>query len=111
MNPQSWSEWVAWAGLMLPLIVLAGSVAFYVRNEIKKSQEGRYEKFWQLMVQAGAKDGNIAAKMAAFYEMRKYPQYADVVIRLCEGATVQGTEGALLKEEMMKTAEYLRNKK
>lgn len=63
------------------------------------------------MVQAGVKDGNVAAKMAAFYEMRKYPEYAEVIIRLCEGASVAGTEGALLKEEMMKTAEYLRNKK
>lgn len=60
------------------------------------------------MLQAGTQDSNIVAKMAAFYEMRKYKEYAEVIIRLCEGATVVGSEGALLKEEMMRTADYLR---
>lgn len=59
------------------------------------------------MKQAGSPEINIAAKMAAFFELRKYPEYADVIIRLCE-APVSGGMADLLKKEMQLTAEYLR---
>jgi hypothetical protein len=111
MELQNWEDWVAWAGIVLPLTVLSISSVLFVRNEISKSQIERYDRFWSVMLQAGQKDGNIAAKMAAFFEMRKFPEYSEVIIRLCEGAGVAGPEGELLKAEMNNTAQYLRSRK
>lgn len=110
MKFENWTDWVAWAGLVLPLMVLAGSAALYVRSELIKSANDRYSRFWEVMRQAGQQDGNITAKMAAFYEMRSFPEYSEVIIRLCEGATVVGSEGELLRKEMLETARYLRAK-
>ena len=56
----------------------------------------------------GHEGGSIASKMAAAYELRKYPEYRDVIIRMCEQADVRGPSGKMLKDEMMMTAEYLK---
>ena len=108
MTPQTVGDWIAWAGLVLPLATLAFSAVWFVMVQRKRSEAERYGRFWELMKQAGAQDHNIAAKMAVFYELRKYPQYAEVIIRLCEEARVDGSEGQLLKGEMLLTAEHLR---
>ncbi len=110
MTPQTLGDWIAWAGLVLPLATLAFSAIWYVSAQNNKLKVERYLRFWDLMKQAGAQDGNIAPKMAAFFEMRKYPEYSDVIIRLCEGTEVVGSSAALLKKEMLLTAEHLRNK-
>jgi hypothetical protein len=108
MTPQTVGDWIAWAGLVLPLATLAFSAVWYVRALSQKQRADRYSRLWELMRQAGAQDGNIAGKMAAFYEMRKYPEYAEVIIRLCEDTEVVGGSAALLKKEMLLTAEHLR---
>ncbi len=92
------------------MAVLAFSAFLFVRNERAKLQSEKFNRFWEVMKSAGTQDGNIASKMAAFYEMRKYPEYAEVIIRLCEDTRVGGTEGHLLKAEMLHTAEYLKKK-
>jgi hypothetical protein len=104
----SWADWVAWAGIVLPLAILAFSALLYVRTEMTKAKTERYNRFWEVMRSAGAQDGNIASKMAAFFEMRSYPEYTDVIIRLCENTRVVGSEGELLKAEMLHTSEYLK---
>lgn len=53
----------------------------------------------------------IASKMAAAYELRKYHDYADVIVRFCEGAPVEGAAGELLKTELKHTAQYYRQLK
>lgn len=68
MSPETWQDWIAWAGLVLPLATLAWVALYFVltrRNEIKHK---RYEKFLELMNLVGARDASIAGKMAAVYE-------------------------------------------
>ncbi|MDP3494254.1 MAG: hypothetical protein Q8R82_14170 [Hyphomonadaceae bacterium] len=108
MTPQSVGDWIAWAGLVLPLATLAFSAVWFVASQAQKSKAERYARFWELMKQAGAQDANIAAKMATFYELRKYPEYKEVIIRLCEEAQVSGSSGELLKKEMLLTAAHMR---
>jgi hypothetical protein len=58
----------------------------------------------------GQGGGSIASKMAAAYELRKYPQYSEVIIRLCEQAIFEGPAAEMLRQEMLLTAEIMRKK-
>jgi 2-phospho-L-lactate transferase/gluconeogenesis factor (CofD/UPF0052 family) len=108
MSPDSWQEWVAWGGVVIPLSVLAFTAAFHVRNEIRKTMHKEYERFFEVMEHLGVHGGSIASKMAAAYEMRKFPQYSEVVIRTCENVQVDGDAAGMLREELRLTAEFLR---
>ena len=46
--------------------------------------------------------------MAAAFELRKYPEYADVIINICENTKIEGVAAKMLKDELMATAEHLR---
>ena len=46
--------------------------------------------------------------MAAAFELRKYPQYADVIINICEKAEIRGAASEMLREEMVATAEFMK---
>lgn len=106
MSPETWQDWIAWAGLVLPLATLAWAALYFVltwRNEIKHK---RYEKFFELMNLVGARDASIAGKMAAVYEMQKYPEYREVIIRLCRDAKIDGEAKELLEREFDLTARH-----
>lgn len=106
MSPETWQDWIAWAGLALPIATLAWAALYFVltwRNEIKHK---RYEKFFELMNLVGARDASIAGKMAAVYEMRKYPEYGEVIIRLCRDAKIDGEAKELLEREFDLTARH-----
>ena len=59
----------------------------------------------------GQSGGSIASKMAAAYELRKYPEYREVIIRMCREGEVTGPSGKMLKHEMMLTADHLEGKR
>jgi len=106
LTPNSWQDWIAWAGIVLPLTAFAWAAIYFVitwRGEIKHK---RYEKFFSLMDRVGEKGGSIAGKMAAIYEMRKYPEYKDVIIRLCQDAELDGSAKHLLEREFELTARH-----
>ena len=48
--------------------------------------------------------------MAAAYELRKYPEYKDVIVRMCEQSETVGPAGKMLKDEMLMTAGFLKGK-
>ena len=106
MNPSSWTEWVAWAGIVLPLFVFAFSAMSYVKIESDKAKNNRYEQFFHLMEQIGKKDYSIAAKMAAVYELRKFSEYKDVIVRLMITAKIGGSDAAMLEKEFDLTAHH-----
>lgn len=106
MSPQTWQDWIAWAGLVLPLAALAGSAASFVHTWRGELKHKRYQKFFELMELVGKQDGSIAGKMAAVYEMRKYPEYKEVIIRLCKDVQVDGYAKELLEREFDLTAKH-----
>ena len=108
MNLSTAGEWIAWAGVVVPLIALAWSAVTYSiakRHEVKHQE---YQRFFQIMDHLGHQDSSIASKMAAAFELRKYPQYAEVVVNICEKAEIEGTASEMLKDEMRATAEFMR---
>ena len=106
MTPSTWQDWIAWAGLVLPLATLAWAAGFFVLTWRVEVRHKRYEKFFGLMDKLGARDGSIPGKMAAAYEVRKYPEYREVIIRLCKDAAVHGEARELLERELDLTARH-----
>lgn len=110
MTPETASDWIAWAGLVIPLFAIAWAAVNYVRLEREKERSARYHRFFDLMEQLGRDGYSIGAKMAALFELRKYPEYSDVIIRMCDSIPVSGEEASAkaLKNEMKLTSDALR---
>ena len=106
--PESFLDWIAYLGLALPLCVLAWSAATYALALRRQNAHSRFERFFQVMDHLGQQGGSIASKMAAAYELRKYPEYKDVIVRLCEQAAVDGPSAQMLRNELQLTADYMR---
>jgi hypothetical protein len=104
----TWQDWIAWAGVVLPLVSLAWAACFYVLTRRREVHHQEYERFFAVMDHLGQQGGSIASKVAAAYELRKYPEYRDVIIRVCEGANVEGPAAAMLRAELELTAEHMK---
>jgi hypothetical protein len=110
MQLQTWQDWVAWAGIVIPLASLAWAAGFYVLTRRREVHFQEFERLFKVMDHLGQQGGSIASKMAAVYELRKYPEYKDVIIRMCEQTETVGSAGKMLKDEMLMTAEFLKGK-
>ena len=106
MSLASLSDWIAWGGIVIPLSIAAISAAFYVKLENDKRKKDQYNRFYKLMDQIGMNEGSIASKMAAISELKKYPEYKDVILRLCVSAQIGGPEAHLLENEFDLTARH-----
>ncbi len=109
MGLSSAEEWIAWGGIVVPLLAMAFSAVTYSLAKRREVQHQQYQRFFQIMDHLGG-NASAASKMAAAYELRKYPDYAEVIINICEKANIEG-EDAMLKEEMIATAEHLKARK
>lgn len=103
-------EWIAWAGVVIPLAALAWSAVVYAMAQRRAVLNAEYERFFQIMDHLGQQGGSIASKMAAAYELRKFPQYKDVIINLCDKADLDGPAAQMLRDELAETARILRLK-
>ena len=108
MELKTIAEWIAWAGIVIPLAALAWSAVFYTIARRREVSHLEYQRFFEITEHLGHEGGSIASKMAAAFEIRKYPQYKDVIINICEKADVHGPSAQMLKEELRATAEFLR---
>jgi hypothetical protein len=106
LNPNTFSDWVAWAGLVLPLFTLAWSALWFVRIEAQKNKKTRYDQFFNLMEQLGRQDYSIAAKMAAAHALTAFPEYREVIVRLMCDARIDGDGAHLLAREFHITARH-----
>jgi len=110
MNLSTVAEWIAWAGIVIPLSALAWSAVFYTIARKREDAHQEYQRFFLITDHLGHLGGSIASKMAAAYELRKYPQYAEVIINICEKTEVTGSMAKMLRDEMLATAEFLKAK-
>ncbi|MBL4759216.1 MAG: hypothetical protein JKY32_16810 [Rhizobiales bacterium] len=104
--PESIMEWIAWSGIVLPLMVLSWSAYRYVSDRRREIQHQEYERFYELMDTLAQANNSISGKMAALYELRKFPQYQPVIIRLIDDVPVKGDASGLLKKEMLLTKNF-----
>ena len=110
MAPASWQEWVAWGGIVLPLGTLAWAAIWYVLVRRDEAKHQVYLRFFSAMEQLGGQQGSIAAKVAAAYELRKFPEYREVIVRVCEKSQehVVGPSAQMLIDELVLTANAMK---
>ncbi len=108
MGLHSVQDWIAWGGIVIPLFAMAWAAIFFVLTRRREVHFQEFERLFKVIDHLGEAGGSIASKMAATYELRKYPDYKDVIIRMCEQTETTGSMGKMLKDEMLKTADFLR---
>ena len=101
-------DWIAWGGIIIPLFAMAWAANFFVLTRRREVHFQEFERLFNVMDHLGQSGGSIASKMAAAYELRKYPQYKEMIIRMCEQTEIIGSSGQMLKNELMMTAQHLR---
>ncbi len=110
MNLQTVTDWLTWAALVLPLFVLSWSAWQYVLLQKKIERQQRFENFF-IVLEKTYKIGEAPAGAAALYELRKYPEYRDVIIRYCNWGISMLTrkEQQFLRNEYQLLLEYFEN--
>ena len=111
MNLSTAAEWIAWAGIVIPLAALAWSAVFYSQTKRRELKHQEYQRFFTITDHLGQQGGSIASKMAAAYELRRYPEYAEVIINICENTRIDGGSAKMLKDELLATADFLKASK
>jgi hypothetical protein len=88
--PTSWQEWVAWAGIVVPLAALAWAAVFYTLSHRRDTQHRRFDRFFSVTDKIGQEGGSIMSKVAALYELRRFPEYSEVIVRMTENPDIRG---------------------
>jgi hypothetical protein len=111
MDLKTATDWLTWGALVLPLFVLAWSAWQYVQLQKQIERQRRFDNLFILMDKIGQTGGSLAAKAAAVYELRKYPEYGEMIARFCNEAVeyVGGDAAQILKTEFRLTAAYFEN--
>jgi hypothetical protein len=101
------ADWLAWFGIFITLASLAWSAKRYVDLRKVEDEHARYRRFFEIMDMLGS-SGSIASKVAAAYQLRSYPEYADLLERFCRESQryVRGDSAELLLDELRRTTEH-----
>ena len=111
MAPSTWQEWTVAVGLFIPLASLAWTGVSFSITHRREVRNAEFERFFNVMDRLGNNDGSEPSKLAAAYELREYPQYREVIVRMCRELKVTGGAAQRLKAEMLRTADYLEGNK
>lgn len=107
MSLEQVSQLAAVLGVVVPLAALAWSAVMYVLVKKAEVKHQQYQKIFEVMDNLGRQGGSIASKMAAAFELRKFPEYSDLIIRFASQVEVEGAAATMLKNEIALTAEFL----
>lgn len=102
------AEIAAILSVSVPICALAWSAVAYVRLRKREIQRERYERFFSSLEHLGKPGGAVTAHVGAVFELRKFPEYADVIVRLFDQVPVDGHSASMLKAEMALMADFLR---
>ena len=102
-------NWMTWLAAIVPLWALAWSAYHYVNLRQADDSERQYNRLFTALNQLGS-NSSIVAKCAAAYELRKFPEYADLIVRVCEQVPVEGTSTAvkMLQTELALTVDHMK---
>lgn len=99
------AEWAAIIGLVVSVAVLAFSGFRYVQIEETKQRQQSFSNYHYLIKEFGG--GNKESITAAVvFELRNYPEYCDLSLRLLQHFEPEWPEG-VAKKEMKKTLSHL----
>ena len=84
MVSYSWDQVVAWLGVVVPLFALAWSAYQWVGLQREQQRQKRFERFFQTIMRVHNAERALVSQMAAVFELRNYPEYRELVVRICE---------------------------
>ena len=110
INPNDWQGWLAWAGIVLPLIVIAWTAWRFTDQRREEQKHRRFEHFFSVTDKIGQEGGSILSKVAAIHELRRFPEYSEVIIRMTEEPDIRGSgrPRAILEQEFELTHEVMK---
>ena len=79
----SWDQIVAWLGVVIPLFALAWSAFQWIGIQKELQRQKRFERFFATIMRVHNADRSLISQMAAVFELRNYPEYRELVIRIC----------------------------
>lgn len=94
-------------GALTSFAALTWAAVNYVQLQKAETKHQEYLKFFEICDLLGRQGGSIVSKMTAACELRKYPQYKDVTLRMIKSVKVEGASAEMLREELRLTAEFL----
>jgi hypothetical protein len=103
----TWDQVIAWFGVVAPLCALAWSSVLYVLTQRREQQFREFNKFHDLMKELGSPATSALGNLAVAYELRKFPQYREVIVRALTDIDVRGSRADLLKREFELTIQHL----
>jgi hypothetical protein len=105
VTPDAVPLWVTLLGFAGPLMALAGSAVAYVFKVFGDGAERRRQRLFELM-QFIDSDKPLAVKLAAVYELRRFPKDREFVVRFCKvvRGQIKGDAAAALVAELDATA-------
>jgi len=106
-----WDQVIAWLGVVVPFCAIGWSAAVYVLNQRREQRFREFHKFHDLMRELGTAGTGVLGNVAVAYELRKFPQYKEVIVRALTEIEVRGARADLLKQEFALTIEFLENAK
>jgi len=109
MGLADWKDWLARAGIVLPLCVLAFSAWRFTADRREQQKHRRFEHFFSVTDKIGQVEGSLLSKVAALYELRRFPEYAEVIVRMTEAPEIVGGGRAktVLEQEFRLTHEAM----
>jgi hypothetical protein len=103
-----------WAGIVLPLSVLAWSAWQYVAIRKREEARARFDRLFHLLgLLGGDENTSVYSKVGAIYELRNFPEYGPVVLRICTDSKsrIKGELAFMMENEFQATIDYLKKKK
>jgi hypothetical protein len=103
--------WITLLGFVAPFMALAGSAVAFVLKSYRDAADRRWNQFFDLMKFIDSKDLPIATKCAAIYQLRRFGEHKEFIVRFCNTHrdNVEGPASAALVVEFDDTRRALEN--
>ena len=126
MRLETWQDWVAWAGLVLPLMALAFSALRFVLDQHEKQRRAKFDRVFELLARFNnaALNEPLFTQLAAVFELRNFPRYLPLLkeIQLYQNEKVaelddvssdpiRSAKRDIVQQELKRTIEHLGRRK
>lgn len=107
---QSVIDIVTAVGVIIPLLTIAGSGVAFLVKYFADARAKRNARFFELMAHIDNPDRPLAAKLAAVYQLRAFPEHKEFIVRFYDGVSenIDGPSAEVLRREFNETANVFR---
>ena len=100
------ADWIAWAALILSVVVIAWAAFRHVRLEQGRAKQVRFENFYRTLERVHNKEQSLILQRAAIFELRNFLEYRDFIVRLCRDRNNLFPNVEPIQKEFLLTLQY-----